>query len=47
MLLPFLFVGVVDVVNELARGVISELLYDDGLILMRETIEGLWNKFLE
>ena len=27
--------------------VLSELLYADDLVLMSETIEGLWNKFLE
>ena len=41
----FLFAIVVDVVTELARdGVLSELLYADILILMRERDEGLRNK---
>ena len=45
LLSPFLFSVVVDV-TELARdGVLSELLYDD-LVLMCETIEGLRNQFL-
>ena len=48
LLSPFIFTVVVDVVTELAReGVLSELLYADDLVLMSETIEGLWNKFLE
>ena len=39
---------VVDVVTESAREcVLSKLLYDDDLVLMSETIEGLWNKFLK
>ena len=37
---PFIFALVVDVVTEFAReGVLSELLYADGLVLMSETIE--------
>ena len=38
---------VVDVVTEFAReGVLNELLYVDDFVLMRETIEGLMDKFL-
>ena len=48
MLSPFLFAVVVDVVTELAReGVLSELLYVDDLVLMRETIDGLRNKVVK
>ena len=48
VLSPFLFAVVVDVVTEFAReGALSELLYADVLVLMSETIEGLWNKFLK
>ena len=48
VLSPFLFAVVVDVVTEFAReGVLSELLYDDDLILMSEIIDGFWNKFLK
>ena len=37
----------IDVVTEFARdGALSELLHADDLVLMSETIEGLWNKFL-
>ena len=40
------FAVVVDVVTEFAReGALSELLYADDLVLMRETILGLRNKF--
>ena len=48
VLSPFLFTAVVvDVFTELAReGALSELLYDDDLVLMSETIKGLWDKFL-
>ena len=43
VLSPFLSVDVIDVVTELAREVaLSELLYVDDLVLMSETIEGLW-----
>ena len=36
----------VGVATELSReGVLSEMLYADDLVLMGETIEGLWNKF--
>ena len=39
---------VIDVVTEFAtEGGLSELLYADDLVLMSETIEGLWNKFLK
>ena len=42
VLLPFLFVVVVDVVSELNReGVLSELLSADRLVLIHETIEAL------
>ena len=41
---PFLFAAVLDVVRE---GALSELLYADDLVLMRETIERLKNKFLK
>ena len=38
---------VVDVVTEFAReGALSELLHADDLVLMSETIEGLWDKLL-
>ena len=47
MLLPFLIVVVVDVVIELARCVLSELLYADDLIQTSETIEGQRKMFLE
>ena len=47
MLSPFLFAVVVDVITEFARmAALSELLYDDYLVLMSETIEGLRNTFL-
>ena len=46
VLSSFLFAVVVDVVAEFAReGVLSVLLYDDGLVLMRETFERYRNKF--
>ena len=35
---PFLFACVVDVVTELARSMLSELLYSDDLVLMSEAI---------
>ena len=45
VLSPFLFI---DVVTDLAReGVLSMFLYDDGLILMSETIEALRNMFFK
>ena len=48
VLSPFLFAVVVDVITEYAREAApSELLYDDDLVLMSETIEGLRNKFLK
>ena len=48
VLSPFLVAVVVDVVTELARkGVLSDLLYTDDLVLMSERIMGLENKFLE
>ena len=48
VLSPFLFAVVMDVVAEFAReGALSELLNADDLVLMSETIVGLWNRFLE
>ena len=44
VLSPFLFAMVVDVVTEFARGTLSELLYDDDLVLISETIMGLTSK---
>ena len=45
---PFCFAVVVDVVTELAKDcVLSEVLHADDLVLMCETIEGLWNKFIK
>ena len=45
---PFLFAVVVDFVIELPRdGALGEMLYADDLVLMSETIKGLWNTFLE
>ena len=39
---------VLDVVTELARkGVLSEMLYADDVVLMSETIEGIRNEFLK
>ena len=47
VLSPFLFEVVVDVVTEFAReGALSELLYADDFIQMRESIEGLRYKLL-
>ena len=44
---PILFVVVVDVVTELAKGgALCQLLYIDDLVVMSETIKGLRNKFL-
>ena len=44
VLSSLLFVAVLDVVTELAReGELTELLYADDLVLMKETIEGLRN----
>ena len=43
-----LLAAVIYVVREFARdGALSELLYADDLVLMSETIEGLWNKFIK
>ena len=48
VLSPFLFGVVIYVVTEFVRKVaLSELMYADDLVLMCETIEGLWSKFLE
>ena len=47
VLSPFVFSMVVDVVTGLAREcALCELLYADDLVLMSETIEELWVKFL-
>ena len=47
VLSPFLFAVVVDVVTECVReDVLSELQNAGDIILMSETIEALWNKFL-
>ena len=46
VLSTFPFAVVVDVVTEFAReSAQSDLLYDVDLVLMSETIKGLWNKF--
>ena len=46
VLSPFPLAVVVDIAAELAReGALSELLYVDDLVLMRETIEGMRGKF--
>ena len=43
VLSPFLFAVVVDVATEFAReGALCELLYNDDLVMMSETIEELW-----
>ena len=48
VLSPFLFAVVVDVVTEFAsEGALSELLCADDLVLMRQTNEGLRNKFIK
>ena len=49
VLSPFIFAVVVDVVAEFAReGALSVLCwYADDLVLMSETIEGLWNTFMK
>ena len=48
VLSPFLFAVVIYVVTEFARKVaLSELLFADDLVLMCETIKGLWSKFLK
>ena len=48
VLSPFLHAVVVNVVTEFAReGALIELLCDDDLVLMSETIEGLRNTFLK
>ena len=48
VLSPFLFAVVEDVFTEFATKVaLSELLYTNDLVLMSETIEGFWNKFLK
>ena len=45
VLSPFVYVVVVDVVTEFSReGALRELLHADALVLMSETINGLWNK---
>ena len=46
VLSPLLFAIVVDVVTENARrGVVNELLYADDLVIMRETMEDLKERF--
>ena len=48
VLSPFLFALVVDVVTEFAKeGALSELLYDDELVMISETVEGLRNNLLK
>ena len=48
VLSPFLFAVIVDVVTEFVReGVLSEMLYADDVVLMSETIVGLWNTLLK
>ena len=47
VLSPIVFAVVVDFITEFVReGALSELLYADDLVLVSETIEGLWNKFM-
>ena len=45
VLLPLLFVIVVDVITENARGVVNELLYADDLVIMSEDMEDLKERF--
>ena len=46
VLLPLVFAIVVNVVTESVRsGSMSDMLLVDDLVLMSETIEGLWEKF--
>ena len=46
VLSPLLFVIVVDIITENARrGVVNELLYENGLVLMSETMEDLKERF--
>ena len=48
VLLPFVFVIVVDVVMESVRnGLMSEMFYVDDLVLMSKMLEGLREKFWE
>ena len=48
VLSPFLSAVVVDIVTEIVReGALSELPYAGELVVISETIEGLWNKFLK
>ena len=48
VLSPLLFAIVVDVVTENAReGLIKEVLYAEGFVLMRETMEGQKERFLK
>ena len=44
---PFLFALVMILSPNLPEGALSELLHADDLVLMSETIEGLWVKFLK
>ena len=48
MLLPLLFAIAVDVISEYAReGLMNEILYADGLVLISESMENLKKKFLK
>ena len=44
VLLPLIFAIVVDV-TEYARGLLHEILYADNLVLMRESLEDLRERF--
>ena len=44
----FLFALVVDVITEFAReGSLSEFLYANDIVLLSETLEGLWDNFIK
>ena len=46
MLLPCLFAVLIDIVIKFAReDVLSELLYDEDLVFIDETIDGIRNEF--
>ena len=46
VLLPLLFAIVVDAVTEIVRdGSFNEILFADDLVLVGETMKGLWDKF--
>ena len=48
MFLPLLFAIAVDVISKNAReGLMNEILYADGLVLMSESIQNLKEKFLK